>query len=205
MRILLILILSLSFSFYSKAEKVKQDSCKSAFGLFCTMIKPEHTKIHYAGSMGFISVSAGWDYGKKKWETDLFLGILPKYSGFKSHLTFTLKQTFIPWRKQIKRDILFEPLTTGLFINKIFEEDFWTKLPEKYPDGYYWGPTNLRLNMFLGERITYFLPEEYKVEYISFYYEINTNDLYLFTHIQNPKTIRLTDIFKLSFGVKLNL
>lgn len=205
MRILLIVILTLFICLPSKANNVKKDSCTTAFGLFCSMIKPEHTKIHYAGSMGLFSISAGWDYGKKKWETDIFMGFLPKYSGFKAYPTFTIKQTFIPWRKQISSKVLFEPLTTGLFINKIFDEDFWTNLPEKYPEDYYWGPTNIRFNLFIGERITYNLPKEYKLEDISFYYEINTNDLYLITHLQNPSTIRITDIFKLSFGVKLKL
>ncbi len=102
MKVLLIIILTISIGLNCKAEKVKQDSCKSTFGLFCSMIKPDHTKIHYAGSMGLISVSAGWDYGKKKWETDIFLGILPKYSGFETQATFTIKQTFIPWRRQVK-------------------------------------------------------------------------------------------------------
>lgn len=205
MRFLLIVILSLLISIQSNAEGVKKDSCSTAFGLFCTMVKPEHTKLHYAGSMGLFSVSAGWDYGQKKWETDFFVGFLPKYSGFKAHLTFTLKQTYIPWRRQLKHNLVFEPLTTGMFINKIFEEDFWTTLPEKYPDGYYWGPTNIRFNIFFGERITYKLPKEYKLDYITFYYEINTNDLYLLTYIQNPDSIKITDIFKLSLGVKLKL
>lgn len=205
MRILLITIFAIIFSFSSKAETTKQDTSYNALKLLWKIIKPEHSKIHYAGSMGFLSVSAGWDYGKDKWETDIFMGYLPRYSGFKGHPTFTLKQTFIPWKRQQNKNIIFEPLTTGLFINKIFEEDFWTHLPEKYPDNYYWGPTNLRLNLFIGERITFMLPEEYRLEYLSFYYEINTNDLYLITHIQNPNTVRLTDIFKVSFGVKLKL
>ena len=40
---------------------------------------PTHVKVQYAGGMGFLSFGAGWDYGRKcQWETDLYLGFLPR-------------------------------------------------------------------------------------------------------------------------------
>ena len=64
---------------------------------------PTHTKIQFAGNMGLLSLGTGWDYGKRnQWETDVFLGVLPKYQSDCTKLTFTLKQNYIPWSLQIK-------------------------------------------------------------------------------------------------------
>ena len=64
---------------------------------------PTHTKIQFAGNMGLLSLGTGWDYGKRnQWETDIFLGVLPKYQSDCTKLTFTLKQNYIPWSLQIK-------------------------------------------------------------------------------------------------------
>lgn len=58
---------------------------------------PTHTKIQFAGNMGLLSLGTGWDYGKRnQWETDIFLGVLPKYQSDCTKLTFTLKQNYIP-------------------------------------------------------------------------------------------------------------
>ena len=58
---------------------------------------PTHTKIQFAGNMGLLSLGTGWDYGKRnQWETDIFLGVLPKYQSDCTRLTFTLKQSYIP-------------------------------------------------------------------------------------------------------------
>lgn len=65
---------------------------------------PQYEKLQYAGSMGLISVGFGWDYGRKEqWETDVFLGYLPRFSGNKGHVTLTLKENYIPWKLDIKK------------------------------------------------------------------------------------------------------
>lgn len=64
---------------------------------------PTYSKLQFAGNMGLLSVGTGWDYGKRdQWETDIFLGFLPKYQSDKAKLTFTLKQNYIPWSLPIK-------------------------------------------------------------------------------------------------------
>ena len=82
---------------------------------------PTHTKLQFAGNMGLLSFGTGWDYGKRnQWETDIFLGFLPKYDSDRAKLTLTLKQNYIPWSLTIKNGpFAVEPLTCGMYLNTI--------------------------------------------------------------------------------------
>ena len=87
---------------------------------------PTHTKVQFAGNMGLLSLGTGWDYGKHdQWETDIFLGILPKYDSRCTKLTFTVKQNYIPWNLDLGRRFFLDPLTCGMYLNTVFGEDFW--------------------------------------------------------------------------------
>ncbi len=167
---------------------------------------PTHFKLQYAGNMGFLSGGIGWDYGKRgQWETDIFLGFLPKYESDKAKMTFTLKQTYNPWSIQIaKSKFAFEPLSTGLYFNTVFNEEFWARHPKKYADGYYDFNTKIRTNIFIGERFSINVPEEHRFfdNKITFFYEVSTNDLMLISYIQNPKSLPFKDVITLSVGVK---
>ena len=164
---------------------------------------PKQNKLQFAGSMGMFSGSVGWYYGKKnQWETDLFLGFIPKMNRQDGHVTVTLKETYTPWRIKLNDDFSYEPLTTGIYVNKIFGEYFWNKLPERYPEGYYFWATNTRFNVFLGQAITFKLNKSPLLgKELSFYYEFSTNDLYLISAIGN-QTIKAWDIIGLSLGIR---
>lgn len=164
---------------------------------------PRYQKIQYAGSMGLVSIGVGWDYGKcKQWETDLFLGYLPRFDGHSGHATITLKENYIPWKINIKSERWkFEPFSASLYINKIFGDEFWSREPDKYPDGYYGLATNLRFNVAFGQRLHFKVKPIGLSEYLTLYYEFGTNDLYLISYFSN-KYLRFTDIFNLSLGIK---
>lgn len=167
---------------------------------------PKQNKLQFAGSMGMFSASAGWYYGKKdQWETDFFLGFIPKTGRQDGHVTITLKETYTPWKLRLNDNIYYEPLTTGLYINKIFGEYFWNKLPERYPNGYYFWAVNTRFNVFAGQAITFKLNKTalYGKE-LSFYYELNTNDLYIISAIGND-AISPLDIIGLSLGIRYRI
>ena len=121
--------------------------------------------------MGMFSFGIGWDYYRHHWETDLLFGFVPKTtrnlkaeSSKKRHTmaTFTVKQNYIPWRVPLHKNIDFEPLTTGLYINTLLDRDFWVQSPDKYPKGYYFFSTRIRTHIFLGERGNKYLkPKDY--------------------------------------------
>ena len=139
---------------------------------------PTHTKLQYAGGMGLLSWGIGWDYGKRgQWETDLLLGFIPRYSSKHFKMTMTLKQNYIPWSIWLGKDFSLEPLTTGIYFNTVFSDDFWTSEPEKYRK--------------FSKSITAF-------------YEISTCDLYVVSAFNNSY-LKPDDYLRLSFGLKFQI
>lgn len=169
---------------------------------------PTHSKMQFAGNMGLISIGTGWDYGRRnQWETDIFLGFLPKYQSDKAKLTFTLKQNYIPWSLQVKESRLsVEPLACGMYFNTVFGDEFWTHEPERYPKGYYGFSSKVRIHVFLGQRLTYDIDPQrrFTAKAITLFYEISTCDLYIISAFTN-RYLKPKDYLSLSFGIKLQL
>ena len=167
---------------------------------------PEYGKLQYAGNMGFLSIGGGWDYGKKKqWETDILVGFLPHYSTAKNKITFTFKQNYIPWKLDAGSKFTVEPLTTGLYLNTIWGRDFWIKELEKYPSSYYAFSSKIRINVFVGQRITYKFKEDREIfKSATFFYEVSTNDLNLLSAVKNSY-LKPKDYLVLSLGLKLQI
>ena len=167
---------------------------------------PKYIKAQYAGSMGLASAGIGWCYGKnEQWETELMVGYIPKYTTDVAKICITIKENFIPWKVQIKQsDFLFEPLSSGFYINSVLNDDFWVMNSGQSSSPYYLFSTKVRLNIFLGQRITYEIPVSKRnyVKSISAFYEISTNDLYLISAIGNSH-IKPTDYLHLSLGIRI--
>ena len=126
-----------------------------------TSLMPTYSKLQYAGGMGLINFGLGWSYGKKnQWETDAFLGFIPRYSSDNSKITMTLKQNFIPWRKELNKTLTLEPLVCGLYFNTVFSDEFWTQEPDRYPKGYYGFSTRVRTHIFAGQRLRINIPDK---------------------------------------------
>jgi hypothetical protein len=159
---------------------------------------PDHTKIHYAGSKGFMSASAGWNFLNKHLETDIYAGFLPGSSGFDHHLSLSLEESYIPGKIKIN-NIEFIPIYGGVFLNYVFGHEYWTDLPEIYPEDYYWWASSFRFNLFVANRISFKLPNS-QIDQIGINFIVNTNDLYIVSSLEN-ETISLSDIIKLSFGI----
>lgn len=168
---------------------------------------PTHSKLQFAGNMGLISLGTGWDYGKhNQWETDIFLGFLPKYQSERSKITMTLKQNYMPWSVTLGKGISVEPLACGMYFNTVFGNEFWTHEPDRYPKGYYGFSSKVRIHIFLGQRITYDIPPRWRLgaRAVTFFYEISTCDLYIVSAFLN-KYLKPKDYLSLSFGLKTQL
>ena len=168
---------------------------------------PTHTKVQFAGNMGLLSFGTGWDYGKKnQWETDVFLGFIPKYDSKRTKVTMTLKQNYMPWSLNLGRGFSTEPLTCGIYFNTVFGNEFWVHEPDRYPKGYYGFSSKIRSHIFLGQRLTYVIDPQrrYTAKSITFFYELSTCDLYLISAATNSY-LRPRDYLSLSFGLKLQL
>ncbi len=168
---------------------------------------PSYYKIQYAGNMGLLSFGTGWTYGKnRQWETDLFIGFIPKYESDKVKVTLTVKQNFIPWKLDVGKYFSFEPLACGIYLNTILSNQFWVRQPERYPKGYYWFATKLRPNIYIGQRFTFNISPDKRfiAKAITVFYEISTCDYYILSHIGNSG-YPLHDLISLSFGVKFQI
>lgn len=172
------------------------------------MLIPTHTKMQFAGNMGLLSFGTGWDYGRRnQWETDLFLGVLPRFESKRTKLTFTLKQNYMPWSLQINESAFsVEPLACGIYLNTVFGDEFWVHEPERYPKGYYGFSSKVRFHLFLGQRLTYDINPRHRLtaRAITLFYELSTCDLYVVSAFTN-RYLKPKDYLSLSFGVKLQL
>lgn len=168
---------------------------------------PTHSKIQFAGNMGLLSLGPGWDYGKRnQWETDLYLGFVPKYSSKKTKITMTVKQNYMPWSFTLGKGFSTEPLACGMYFNTVFSDNFWVSEPDRYPKGYYGFSSKIRIHVFLGQRLTYDIPSQYRLtaRAVTFFYELSTCDLYVVSAATN-RYLRPRDYLSLSFGVKFQL
>ena len=173
---------------------------------FWESLIPTYSKIQYAGGMGLVNIGFGWSYGKnQQWETDVFIGFIPRYSSDNSKFTMTLKQNFIPWEKEIGNRFTFEPLTCGLYFNTVFSDEFWTKEPDRYPKGYYGFSTRVRTHVFVGQRLRFNIPDKKRFfsRSITAFYEISTCDLYVASAFTNH--LHPDDYLRLSFGLKFDI
>jgi hypothetical protein len=171
---------------------------------FWNKLIPRHYKLQFAGSMGLFSFGPGWEYGKHhQWETDIFFGFLPKYDSKDNKVTFTLKENYIPWNKRINKRFGIDPLTVSLYFNSILSGKYWTNEPNKYPGGYYGFSTHIRINLAVGQRFTYYIPETQRRhnKSLSFFYELGTTDFYVVSAFNNHY-LKLKDIVHLSLGIK---
>ena len=90
-------------------------------------------------------------------------------------------------------------------MNTIFNDEFWTQEPDRYPTGYYGFSTRIRMNLAIGQRILFRIPHDKRhfSKSISFYYELSTCDLYLISAATNH--LKPKDFLRLSFGIKSDI
>ena len=177
-----------------------------------TSLIPRQFIIQNAGNMGAISIGLGWNYGMRKnkhrqWETQLLFGYIPKYKSNRGKITTTLKQNYIPWSVDMKKNIRFEPLRCGLYVNTVFGHEFWEHQPTRYPKKYYdFLSTEFRFNIFVGEGFTKVIPKNNRkfIKNFTLFYEISSCDLYIRSMCLDHN-VKLKDILGLSLGVKLQL
>ena len=169
---------------------------------------PNQARLQYAGSVGAASIGLGWHYGgreRRLWETDFMVGFVPKSSAPDAHVTFTLRQSYVPFRLRLFDWLAWEPLSTGLICNTIFGKSFWVSQPSRYPSKYYGFSTAVRFHIFLGQRLRYEIPQHRRkmVKAISLCYELSASDLYLASYVPN-RYLSLRDILSISLGVKVD-
>lgn len=164
---------------------------------------PKYSKLQYAGSMGLLSAGVGWEYGKKRWETDLLVGYVPTESYRQDLVTMTLKQNYTPWRIKTSNVFSLDPLTTGFYINAILnDKNLWGTSPDRYPKDYYMHSNRFKFHIFIGQGLKYNLKKtNLPIKTMSAFYEISTFDLYLL-NIFKGSYLKPDDYISLSLGLR---
>jgi hypothetical protein len=169
-------------------------------------IIPNYYKLQHAGSMGMFSIGCGWEYAKKKIETEMFVGFAPTPSSRPTLLTFTLKENYIPLYIQLNNVMTLAPFTTGIYLNAILNDnDLFYLNPNRFPKGYYWHSEKIRINIFTGQKIEFnFKKKIIGIKKLNLYYEVSSHDL-LLTQLVTNSNLKPKDYLILSLGLGIYL
>lgn len=149
---------------------------------------PHHAALQYAGNIGLFAVGPGYRYAQHKMQTDILYGFTPRYQSETGIHSLTLKTAFHPYKIRVKQSGWVEPLRLGLGFNYAFGDQFHTRWPDRYPSGYYWWSSSLRLTPFIGTMIGKEVGNRHTlVKQVKFYAELGSHDLALISFLNNKK------------------
>jgi hypothetical protein len=162
---------------------------------------PDHTKLQYAGGIGFLSVGVGYHTKKEKLSGDLFYGYTPASVGGLDIHALTAKATWFPFNHINRKTWQVRPLSTGLLVNYTFGKQYFGFSPDNYPYDYYNFPTAFHVGAFIGGQVNKNVGSKRGVKRIGLYYELGTFDREVISYVRNRKALSITDIFNLGIGV----
>ena len=164
---------------------------------------PDHVTLQFAGNIGMFSAGPGYSYLHDKVNTDLLYGFVPGFDTNTSIHILTAKNYYTPYRYTFKEDFQWEILKLGTGISYSIGRQFFTTLPKRYPDKYYWWASSLRLTPFIGTAVSAkVVIDATIIKRLQFYTELGTTDLDMVSKFGNKK-LPLFDIFNLAIGTKL--
>jgi|SRR5690606_22214327 len=164
---------------------------------------PDHAVAQFAGNIGLVSAGVGYSYLKDKVQTDIMYGFVPSYESSTSIHILTAKTSWHPYRIELKNDYMLEPLRLGTGVSYSAGPQFFTFLPKRYSDNYYWWASSLRITPFVGAAISRKIGHDATIiKRVQFYGEIGTTDLDFVSKFGN-KNMPVWDILNLAFGTKL--
>ncbi|HEY0029696.1 MAG TPA: hypothetical protein VGC65_02970 [Bacteroidia bacterium] len=162
--------------------------------------------LQYAGSTGFMTGGYFRSTRNAKLQTGLLYGYTPEYFGGVLH-TLSLKALYNPFKIKLNEAFFVEPVQVGAFLCQNFGEDLDPTWSSTYPKGYYWWTPSLRGHVFISSAVSLRSPNSSLLDHTSFYFEANTNDLYLSSYLvrKNYSSLSLYDIVFFGMGLKFYL
>ncbi len=179
------------------------DSTRHRVGLH--RLVPHHTKLQFAGSIGWVSASAGYGIWKRKVEADISAGYIPRWHNGNTRGLFTaaVKLTVWPWRLPLTARTTVYPISVGMWGSLTPGDNLELFWPDYYPSRYYWSPTGVRTGGFLGGRLERALGPTAKARSVAAYYEAGTNDQLATIWYFNRRTVSVGSILHLALGIQL--
>jgi hypothetical protein len=166
---------------------------------------PDQAVVQFAGNIGLFSAGPGYILKRGKINLDFLYGYTPSFEAETSIHTVTLKFTYSRWHRKVAPVYIWEPFKFGLGISYSLGSQFYTTLPKRYPDGYYFWPTSFRLTPFISTSLSKAVGTEYTlVKRVQAYGEIGTHDLAILSIINN-KALKPWDIISFALGARFIL
>lgn len=165
---------------------------------------PQYAIIQHAGSIGYVSLGAGYElFRDKSGNLELLYGMVPKSKGGSLHI-LSAKFAYRPFEIKVNKNIKFYPANPGLFFSYHLGRQFDLAFDqEQYGKSYYGWSTAVRGHFSLSNEVK--INTGKKLKSLSLYTEFNVNDLYLASifYRNNREWLSPSDIIKLGIGVKV--
>jgi len=179
-------------SFANDKEDVQQDTLQRKWYV------PRAAKVQYAGNIGYFSIGATYYLVNDWYQLSLMYG-MAEYPGKERTLnTVAFKNTFLLKKYQFKNFVI-SPIA-GLSINFGSTHNTFRRLPDYYPDKYYF-QNKVHFAPFVGAMIYHPLPFK-TIKGIDFYSEVATMDNYLLEAIRTDY-VKYSEIWNVSLGLTL--
>lgn len=164
---------------------------------------PDYLKFQFAGGIGFLSTGVGYTFFNHKIDATLFYGYIPEAFSVDDMHSISLQFTAKLIHKHVTKNLELLPINFGWFAHHTFGNEYWVKLPDNYPDNYYWWSPGRNAGVFVGAELkTKFLSTKTPASGMAFYWRAGTRGLYLASMAQNS-VIPFSDIIEYGFGVAL--
>jgi len=164
---------------------------------------PDYVKLQYAGGIGFLSAGVGYTFVDHRIDVSLFYGYVPTWFTVDDLHSVSLQFTAKLIRIKASEKVEILPLNIGWYLHHTFGNEYWVKLPDNYPEEYYWWSPGRNAGVFLGGEIkTKLLSNKTPASGLAFYARVGTRGLYLASKFGNS-SIPVTDIIELGFGIAL--
>lgn len=174
-----------------------QACCAQSFKPFL----PDYASIQYAGSSGWLSAGAGYHLFHEHFRVGMQYGFVPRQRGGDLHI-MSASLVYKPIRVVLSDKISINPIDFGIKASYQFGENYYLNWPSKYPDGYYWWNSAIRLHLITESSVNVNLRRG-PFKSVTGFVELNTNDLYMISYILNLKSLKPTEIIKTGIGLRL--
>lgn len=167
-------------------------------------ILPDQYHLQYAGSVGKVSLGAGYANRRDNLSFGFAYGYVPESAGGRLDI-LSARISFRPFTRRLGKSLAWKPLNPVLFVSRTLNRGFhgrWSE--EQYPENYYWWNPAYRFHGGFSTDLVLQLPGNYARSY-ALYAEVNTNDLYLTSYLTNRHYLSLCDITRLGFGLRVTL
>lgn len=177
-------------------------AASTSYAQLAKKLAPDFAQIQYAGSNGWIGLGAGYEFFNRHLRTNFQYGYVPPAKGGPLHL-FSGAVFYQPVRIRTGNRLQINPLDIGFKGSYQLGNDYFFKLPSRYPPNYYWWKPAFRLHLAIESSLTYKFAQNAGIRTLSAYLECNTNDLYLVSYVLNAGSLRVGDVVKTGIGVRL--